>query len=137
MMILHLSKGGFFPFYFGGFIHAKTGVFLYPRKMKTLVPQDGVTGTEGESWSSFYPLWVRGQVVYSLSGIAILSIMPSCLYVPHKTTSTKKWTILPEGSKDGPQLEMEKHISLHVQFLFQLPVKIHQSLEMCFSPYLD
>lgn len=105
--------------------------FLYPRKMRSLVPQDGVAGTEGVSWNSSCPLWVRGEVVSSLSGIAILSIMSSCLHIPHKTTSTKKWTILPEGSKDGTQLEIEEHISLHVHFLFQLPVRIQQRLGRC------
>lgn len=75
MTIFHLSEGGFFfSFYFSGFFRAKDYLFGTPRKVKSLVvPPDGVAGTGGVSWSSFCPLWVGGQAVFSMRGIASLS----------------------------------------------------------------
>lgn len=128
-------REAFVSFYFSGFVRAKDDFFWYPRKMKSLfVPQDGVAGTGGVSWSSYSPLWVGGQAVFRMSGIASLS-SPPCL--PPFTRPIKlplpKHISLPEGRQDGTQLEVKEHISVHVYFLFGLPVKIQQRFWMCFS----
>lgn len=97
------------PHFWGRVAFPSISVVLSGQKMIRLAPQedevtpDGVAGTGGVSQSSFSPLWMVGREGRDPQvGITSLSIMPSALFTPHKTTSTKN--LLP--SRNGAKMEL-------------------------------
>lgn len=122
----------FLPFYFRGFIQAKAYFFgtfgrwsLFFPKMEQLGQKECLGAVPVPSgWEArLFSAWVG--LLFSPFHNDFFSPRSPYNHLP------KKWTSLSEGSRDGTQLEMEEHISLHVHFLFQLPVKIRQRVWRC------
>lgn len=129
-MILHLSEV-FFPSISVALLTQVLFFFWYPRKMKSLVPQDGEAGTEGMPLEQFLsPLCRRPSCFQPEWNCCSFH---NAFLSPHSPQNYlhKKWTILPEGSRGGTQLEMKSTLVSMCIFFFQLPVKIQERVWRC------